>query len=137
MTALHWAAHWNDSTTVKALIAAGARAERANRYGVTPLHEAATIGSAPIVNALLRAGADVDATYGEGETPLMLAARSGNIESVKLLVEAGPRECGGEIPRTDGADAGGGREPRLDRSGTHRRPAHKSTRGPRIRRSRT
>jgi len=74
---------------VKALLTAGAKANVASRYGVTPLHEAASIGSAPIVNALLRAGASVDASYGEGETPLMLAARSGNLEAVKLLVEAG------------------------------------------------
>src|SRR6202008_550601 len=41
-TALQWAAHWNDVETVKALLAAGAKASAANRYGVTPLHEAAT-----------------------------------------------------------------------------------------------
>jgi ankyrin repeat protein len=87
-TALQWAAHWNDVESVKALLAAGAKATAANRYGVTPLHEAATIGSAPIISALLRAGAQAEAVYGEGETALMLAARSGNVESVKLLLEA-------------------------------------------------
>ena len=45
-TALQWAAHWNDLETVKALLAAGAKPNASNRYGVTPLHEAATIGSA-------------------------------------------------------------------------------------------
>src|SRR5687767_7617450 len=40
-TALQWAAHWNDLDTVKALLAAGAKATVASRYGVTPLHEAA------------------------------------------------------------------------------------------------
>jgi ankyrin repeat protein len=85
---LQWAAHWNDLDTVKALLAAGAKAAAANRYGVTPLHEAATIGSAPVVSALLRAGAKADAIYGDGETPLMLAARSGSLDSVKLLLEA-------------------------------------------------
>ena len=120
-TALQWAAHWNDLDTVKALIAAGAKANVASRYGVTPLHEAATIGSAAIVNALLRAGAAVDATYGEGETPLMLAARSGNLETVKLLLEAGANvERRRTIPRADAADAGGGREPRIGRSGADR-----------------
>ncbi len=46
MTALHWAAHWDDLDTAKLLLRAGANARAANRYGVTPLHEAATLGSA-------------------------------------------------------------------------------------------
>ena len=41
MTALHWAAHWDDLDTAKLLLRAGANAKAANRYGVTPLHEAA------------------------------------------------------------------------------------------------
>src|SRR5262245_35493707 len=41
-TALQWAAHWNNLEIVKALLAAGAKPNAANRYGVTPLHEAAT-----------------------------------------------------------------------------------------------
>src|SRR5688500_14710583 len=89
MTALHWAAHWNDLETVKLLIASGARAAAANRYGVSPLHEAATVGNAEMVNALLRAGADANATYGDGETPLMIAARTGSADAVKLLLESG------------------------------------------------
>src|SRR5687767_6516426 len=43
MTALHWAAHWNDVDAVKLLLASGASPRHANRYGVTPLHEAATV----------------------------------------------------------------------------------------------
>ena len=89
MTALHWAAHWNDLDAVKALLSAGAKAAMANRYGVTPLHEAATVGNAEMVNALLRGGANANATYGEGETPLMTASRTGNPEAVRLLIEAG------------------------------------------------
>ena len=91
MTALHWAAHWNDTETIRLLIAAGARAAVANRYGVTPLHEAATVGNAEIVNALLRAGADANAAYGDGETALMIAARTGSAEAVRLLIESGAR----------------------------------------------
>ena len=89
MTALHWAAHWNDHESVKLLLAAGAKASAANRYGVTPLHEAATVGNATMVNALLRAGASANAAYGEGETPLMIAARTGSLDAVKLLLESG------------------------------------------------
>jgi ankyrin repeat protein len=89
MTALHWAAHWNDLDTVKLLLGAGAKAAVANRYGVTPLHEAATVGNAAMVNALLRAGADANAAYGDGETPLMIASRTGNAATVTLLLESG------------------------------------------------
>ena len=89
MTALHWAAHWNDIDTVHLLLSAGAKGTAANRYGVTPLHEAATRGNAAIVGVLLRAGADANAMYGEGETPLMLAARSGSVDAVTQLLEAG------------------------------------------------
>jgi uncharacterized protein len=91
MTALHWAAHWNDVDTLKLLLSAGARTKVANRYGVTPLHEAATLGSAVVVNLLLKAGADANAAYGEGETPLMIAARTGSADTVKLLLESGAR----------------------------------------------
>src|SRR5580700_8437859 len=36
-TALAWAAHWDDLETADLLIRAGADANAANRYGVTPL----------------------------------------------------------------------------------------------------
>jgi ankyrin repeat protein len=89
MTALHWAAHWNDLETVGVLLKAGANAKAANRYGVTPLHEASTVGNIAIIEALLTAGADPNAPLGEGETPLMTAARTGNVAAVKMLVAHG------------------------------------------------
>src|SRR5262245_24044353 len=82
MTALHWAAHWNDLDLARRLIRAGANAKAANRYGVTPLHEASTVGNAQMIEALLKAGADPNAAFGEGETALMTAARTGNVEAV-------------------------------------------------------
>src|SRR4051812_11464719 len=36
-TALHWAAHWNDMEAVELLLAAGAKVNAKNDYGVTPL----------------------------------------------------------------------------------------------------
>jgi ankyrin repeat protein len=66
MTALHWAAHWDDSIRPRRCCAP-APARAANRYGVTPLHEAATLGSAAMIEALLKAGADANAAYGEGK----------------------------------------------------------------------
>ncbi|MBI4265267.1 MAG: ankyrin repeat domain-containing protein [Acidobacteria bacterium] len=89
MTALHWAAHWNDQELVGLLVAAGADVNGANRYGVRPLHEASTVASLPIIEALLKAGADPNAVYGEGETPLMTAARAGSVAAVRLLLAHG------------------------------------------------
>jgi ankyrin repeat protein len=89
MTALHWAAHWNDLETVNLLLKAGANPKAANRYGVTPLHEASTVGNLAIIEALLAAGADPNAPLGEGETPLMTAARTGNVSAVKMLIAHG------------------------------------------------
>jgi uncharacterized protein len=89
MTALHWAAHWDDLETVKLLIRAGAKAKVANRYGVTPLHEACTVGDVAMIEALLDAGADPNAVLGEGETPLMTAARTGNAPAVRMLAVRG------------------------------------------------
>lgn len=89
MTALHWAAHWDDIDTVTLLIKAGAKARVANRYGVTPLHEACTVGNVPMIEALLDAGADPNAALGEGETALMTAARTGNTAAVRMLAVRG------------------------------------------------
>jgi len=89
MTALHWAAHWDDLATAKVLLRAGANAKAANRYGVTPLHEASTLGNVAMIEALLKAGADPNAAFGEGETPLMTAARTGNVDVVKMLLTFG------------------------------------------------
>ena len=89
MTALHWAAHWNDLETVRLLLRAGANAKAANRYGVTALHEASTVGNVAMIEALVTAGADPNAPLGEGETPLMTAARTGNVAAVKMLVAHG------------------------------------------------
>jgi ankyrin repeat protein len=89
-SALHWAAHWNDTDTVRLLIAAGADAKAVNRYGATPLSEAAALGNAPVVEMLLKAGADPNTrtTY-DGETVLMTTARSGNAEAVRALLDHG------------------------------------------------
>ncbi len=89
-TALQWAAHWNDVDAVNLLIAAGADAMAANRYGATPLTEAAALGNATVIEALLKAGADPNTrATSDGETVLMTTARSGNLEAVRALVSHG------------------------------------------------
>ena len=89
MTALHWAAHWDDLETVTLLLRSGAHAKVSNRYGVTPLHEACTVGNVAMIEALLDAGADPNAVLGAGETPLMTAARTGSTAAVRMLAVRG------------------------------------------------
>ena len=89
-TALHWAAHWNDTDGVALLLSAGANAKAINRYGATPLSEAAALGNAPIIDQLLKAGADPNTrTTADGETVLMTSARAGNLDAVKILLNHG------------------------------------------------
>ena len=58
-TALLWAAHWNDLDVADLLIGAGANANMANEYGVTPLWEACNNASVPMVETLLRGQAQI------------------------------------------------------------------------------
>src|SRR5208337_3073653 len=89
-TALHWAAHWNDSEAVALLLQAGANAKAVNRYGATPLSEAAGLGNAAIIEQLLKAGADPNTrTTADGETVLMTSARAGNVAAVTALLDHG------------------------------------------------
>src|SRR5262245_62441677 len=54
-TALLWATHWNDVATAEVLIRAGANANLANEFRITPLSLACTNGGAALVQLLLRA----------------------------------------------------------------------------------
>ena len=90
VTALHWASRHGDAAIVTALIAAGANARAATRFGgYTPLHLAAERGSAPIVKALIGAGAAVDARTSTGATPLMLASAAGDPAAIAALLDKG------------------------------------------------
>ena len=83
-TAPSWAAHWNDL-----LLRAGANANAANEYGVTPLSLACTNRSAAMVEKLLDAGADPNAAQLNGETPLMTCSQTGSAEAVRALLARG------------------------------------------------
>jgi hypothetical protein len=88
-TPLHWAAHRGDLATVRALLAAGAAVDAANRYGVRPAYLAAENGDAATMRTLLEAGADPRAVFAEGETLLMTAARTGDVATIQVLLAAG------------------------------------------------
>jgi ankyrin repeat protein len=88
-TALLWATHWNDTEVADLLLRAGADANTANAFQVTPLSQACLNGSGGLVRSLLKAGAKANAVIATGETPLMTCARSGSLEAVQMLIEYG------------------------------------------------
>jgi uncharacterized protein len=88
-TALLWTAHWNDLQTAELLVRAGADANLANDFRMTPLSQACTNGSSGFVDLLLKAGADPNTPIGTGETPLMTCARTGSADAVRMLLVNG------------------------------------------------
>ncbi len=88
-TALLWLAHWNDSDTADMLLRAGADANLANDFAMTPLSQACTNASAPFVRLLLKSGANPNLAIATGETPLMTCAKTGTADGVKMLIEYG------------------------------------------------
>jgi ankyrin repeat protein len=88
-TALLWLAHWNEVETADLLLGAGADANAANDFRMTPLSQACTNGSAEFVRLLLKSGANPNTAIATGETPLMTCARSGNADAVRLLIVFG------------------------------------------------
>ncbi len=90
MTALHWAAYYENPAMVKTLLDAGADPALKTRNGfLAPLHLAAQTGNASVIRALLEGKASVDERSETGSTPLMIAAASGSLEAVQLLLERG------------------------------------------------
>jgi ankyrin repeat protein len=88
-TELHMAVEREDVEAARRLLASGADARAANRYGVRPLSLAAENGNAALVKLLLDAGAEVEAALPGGETPLMTASRTGRVDAVKVLLSRG------------------------------------------------
>src|ERR1700693_6360551 len=67
----------DDLAKVNKLLAAGADAKAANRYGVTPLYLACENANPAMIERLLKAGADPNSVSTEGESALMTVARTG------------------------------------------------------------
>jgi ankyrin repeat protein len=88
-TALMMAAYKGNMPAVQALLAKGARVDRA---GWSPLHYAAAAGADDIARLLLEKRAPIDAASPRASgqyTPLMMAAREGHESTVRLLLDAG------------------------------------------------
>jgi ankyrin repeat protein len=88
-TALLWSVHWNDFETAGLLLGAGADANAANDFHVTPLSEACTNRNPALVRQLLKSGANPNTAIATGETPLMTCAKSGAADAVRMLIEYG------------------------------------------------
>jgi ankyrin repeat protein len=87
-SALLWLAHWNDLDTAQLVLKAGADANAANDFRMTPLSQACTNASAEFVRLLLKSGANPNLAIATGETPLMTCAKTGNPDAVRALVES-------------------------------------------------
>ena len=77
------------SDTAGLLLKAGADANTANDFGMTPLSQACINGSAEFVRLLLKSGANPNTAIATGETPLMTCAKTGTVDAVRLLIEYG------------------------------------------------
>ncbi len=86
VTALLWAAHWDDLDVTDRLLRAGANVDAADDHGVTPLARASENRSVAMVTKLLEAGADANAAQTSGLTPLMIASRTGSVAVVEALL---------------------------------------------------
>lgn len=97
--ALASAAREGDSSTVRAVIAAGADLDAIGSDGATALHWAAARGYLDVVNLLLKAGADTEILdEREYSTPLQWAAGGGSADVVRALLKAGADTDAGEMP---------------------------------------
>jgi hypothetical protein len=85
-TALMLAVYREQTATVEALLARGAKVDKP---GWTPLHYAAEVGAVRLAQVLVDAGARIDSRAPNDTTPLMMAARNGHGAMARWLLERG------------------------------------------------
>lgn len=85
-TALHVAAYWNLTGTLRTLIESGLSTSLTDTHGWTPLHYSCANGHFSSAEILVRNGADVDATDNQDWTPLFWASFTGSLDIVRLLL---------------------------------------------------
>ena len=90
-TALLIASYEGHTEIVRILLAAGAKVDHANKYGLTALLLASQEGHTEIVQILLAADAKIDHTDKNGWTALMNASQDGHADIVRMLLEKGAK----------------------------------------------
>jgi uncharacterized protein len=90
-TALHLAAHFGHTETIRVLLASGAdhRSVSRNSNGNQPLQAGTAGGSVEAVELLLKVGADPNHKSHGGYTALDIAAQQGNLGMLRALLGAG------------------------------------------------
>jgi ankyrin repeat protein len=89
MTALLWAARFNQTEVMNILLGGGADAKCKTNTGENALMLAGEYGKTELLERLIGAGLDVNAQDSKGNTALMNAAECGNTEMVRVLMDNG------------------------------------------------
>jgi hypothetical protein len=106
------AVHEKSPEMLAALLAAGAKPDSKNMYGMNALMTAAFYGKTEMVKLLIDAKADVNATDPHGTPLLYNGVKSGNVEVVRMLLDAGAKAGTGTKKKLvlDAAKASGNEE---------------------------
>lgn len=88
-TLAHLAAKYNDTETLKTIIASKGLIDQASYNGRTPLHVAIELRKYDCINLLVKQKVNLNAHDPDGLTPIMLCVKNNDIASLDLLLKAG------------------------------------------------